>query len=114
MSRVKRGVIKAKSRRNILKAAKGYRFGRSTKKAAATEAIHHAGAYAFKHRKLKKRTNRGLWQTKIGASSKAEGISYSKFIGEMKKKGYGLDRKVLAHLAEHRPETFARVLKSVA
>ncbi len=114
MSRVKRGVIKNKRRRNVLKAAKGYRFGRSTKEAAAKDALRHAGKYAFRDRKAKKRTNRGLWQTKISASSKAEGMSYSKMIGAVKKKGYGLDRKSLAYLAQHKPETFSRVVKTLA
>jgi large subunit ribosomal protein L20 len=114
MSRVKRGVIKNKRRRNVLKAAKGFRFGRSTKEAAAKEALHHAGKYAFRDRKMKKRTNRGLWQTKISASSKAEGMSYSKMISAVKVKGYELDRKSLAYLAEKKPETFSRVMKTLA
>ncbi|MBP6884445.1 MAG: 50S ribosomal protein L20 [Candidatus Pacebacteria bacterium] len=114
MSRVKRGVIKNKRRRNVLKAAKGFRFGRSTKEAAAKDALKHAGAYAFKHRKLKKRENRGLWQTKIASAAIASGTSFSKTMGAMKKKNYALDRKVLAYLAEHKPETMTRVLKTLA
>ncbi len=114
MTRVKRGVIKMKRRRNVLKAAKGYRFGRSTKEAAAKEAIRHANKYAFVHRKQKKRTNRGLWQTKIAASAKEHGTSFSKTMGAMKKKGYALDRKVLAYIAENKPETFGRIVKTLA
>lgn len=114
MSRVKRGVIKNKRRRNVLKAAKGFRFGRSTKEAQAKEALHHAGRYAFAHRKQKKRTNRGLWQTKIAAVAKASGTSFSKLMGAATKKNVALDRKSLAYLAEHRPETMARVMKTLA
>lgn len=114
MSRVKRGVIKNKRRRNVLKATKGMRFGRSTKEAAANEALVHAGKYAFAHRKLKKRTNRGLWQTKIAAVAKASGTSFSKLMGSATKKNVVLDRKVLAYLAEHKPETMARVIKTLA
>lgn len=113
MSRVKRGVNKLKSRRNLLSFVKGFRFGRSTKKAAATEAIHHAGNYAFAHRKQKKRTNRALWQIKIGASAKSLGLSYSNLIASSVKKGYGLDRKSLAYLAENQPQTFERVVKTL-
>ncbi len=113
MSRVKRGVIKNKRRRNVLKATKGYRFGRSTKEAAAREAIHHAGKYAFAHRKQKKRTNRGLWQTKIAAVAKQNGTSFSKLMGMATKKQIIVDRKSLAYLAEHKPETMARVLKTL-
>ncbi len=98
----------------MLKATKGYRFGRSTKEAAAKEAIKHAGKYAFAHRKMKKRVNRGLWQTKISAVAKDNGTSFSKIMGAMGKKKYALDRKVLAYLAEHKPETMARVMKTLA
>jgi large subunit ribosomal protein L20 len=114
MSRVKRGVIKNKRRRNVLKAAKGFRFGRSTKEAQAREALHHAGKYAFAHRKMKKRVNRGLWQTKIAAVAKANGTSFSKMMGAATKAKVGLDRKSLAYLAEHKPETMARVMKTLA
>lgn len=103
-----------KRRRNVLKAAKGFRFGRSTKEAAAKEALLHAGKYAFRDRKAKKRSNRGLWQIKVSAAAKAEGTSFSKLMGEMKKKNYALDRKVLAYIAEHKPETMTRVIKTLA
>ena len=98
----------------MLKAAKGFRFGRSTKEAQAKEALHHAGKYAFAHRKLKKRTNRGLWQTKIAAVAKQNGTSFSKMMGSATKKNIALDRKSLAYLAEHKPETMARVMKALA
>ncbi len=114
MSRVKRGVIKMKRRRNVLAATKGYRFGRSTKEAAAKEAIRHANKYAFVHRKLKKRVNRGVWQIKIGAVAKENGTSFSKLMGTIKKKGIVIDRKSLAYLAENKPETMARFMKTLA
>lgn len=114
MSRVKRGVIKNKRRRNVLKATKGMRFGRSTKEAQAREALHHAGKYAFAHRKMKKRVNRGLWQVKISAVAKANGTSFSKLMGVMTKKKITLDRKSLAYLAEHQSEAMARVMKQLA
>ena len=103
-----------KRRRNILSQTKGYRFGRSTKEAAAKEAIRHAGKYSFAHRKMKKRVNRGVWQIKIGAMAKENGTSFSKFIAAVKTKGYSLDRKSLAYLAEHKPETMARLFKTIA
>ena len=114
MSRVKRGVIKMKRRRNILAQTKGFRFGRSTKEAAAKEAIKKAGSYAFAHRKLKKRVIRGVWQIKIGAMAKANGTSFSKLINTIKTKGITLDRKSLAYLAEHKPESMARLMKTLA
>lgn len=113
MSRVKRGVIKQKRRRNTLAKVKGYRHGRSTKEAQARDAIRHAGAYAFAHRRDKKGDMRGLFQVKINALTNSTGLSYSKFMGSLKKKGIALDRKILADLAENKPETFDRVLKAL-
>jgi large subunit ribosomal protein L20 len=113
MTRVKGGVHALKTRRNVLRAAKGYRFRRSTNEKAAYEALMHAGAYAFAHRRYKKGDARRLWNVKINAALRPLGFSYSKFIGAMKKKGMTLDRKILATLAEKQPETFARVVAQV-
>lgn len=113
MSRVKRGVIKNKRRKNTLSQTKGYRFGRKSKEAAARDAIRHAGAYAFAHRRDKKNEMRKLWNTKINAGSRAFGISYSKLIDSLKKKGTTIDRKILASIAERHPETFERLIKSL-
>lgn len=113
MTRVKRGVIALKRRRKVLKAAKGFRWGRHSKERLAREALLHAGFHAFAGRKLKKRVNRRLWQTKISASAKANETSYSKFIGAMRKKNIVLDRKVLSQIAEHYPKAFAEILRAV-
>jgi large subunit ribosomal protein L20 len=113
MTRVKKGVNALKSRRNILKQTKGYRFGRSSKERQANEAIVHAGRYAFAHRKDKKNDMRQLWNVRISSLLKAEGTSYSKFIGGLKKADIKLDRKVLSILAAENPETFKKVLAKV-
>lgn len=113
MTRVKRGTTSLKRRRSVLKAVKGYRFGRSTKERQAKEATLHAGVYAFAHRKDKKADFRRLWQIKINAAVRPFGISYSKFIDKLKKKNISLDRKVLADLAEHNQPAFERVVKEV-
>lgn len=113
MSRVKRGVTKLKRRRNILSQVKGYRFGRSTKERVAKEAIAHAGNSAFKHRRAKKREFRQLWTLRINAASRTAGLSYSKLIGELKKKSIGLDRKSLSALAKDHPEVFERLADQV-
>jgi large subunit ribosomal protein L20 len=113
MSRVKRGVTKLKRRRNVLAQVKGYRFGRSTKERAAKEAIAHAGRYAFRDRRTKKRLARNLWTLRINAAARPLGFSYSKFIGALKKSNILLDRKSLSALAKDYPETFDRVVQSV-
>ena len=113
MTRVKKATNALKNRRRILKAAKGFRFRRSTNEAAANEALLHAGAYAFAHRRDKKGDFRRLWNVKINAALRPLGFSYSKFIGAAKKKNIALDRKILAHLAEFKPETFKKVVDLV-
>jgi large subunit ribosomal protein L20 len=113
MTRVKRGTIKSKRRSNILSQVKGYRFGRSTKKSMAREAIAHAGAHAFNHRKDKKTDRRRLWQTRINAAVRALGMTYSRFIEALTKKNIEVDRKILASMAEHNPESFERVFNQV-
>ncbi len=113
MPRVKRGTIANKRRKNTLKQVKGYRFGRSKKEAQAREAIRHAGAHAFAHRKDKKSDRRKLWNVKINARVREHGLSYSKFIGALKKANIAIDRKILADLAENNPKTFANVVEKI-
>ena len=113
MTRVKKGVHALKRRRSILKQTKGMRHGRSTKERQAKEALLHAGNYSFAHRKDKKSHNRKLWNIKINALSRELGLSYSKLINALKKKGVLLDRKILSDLAENHPSVFAKVLESL-
>ncbi len=116
MSRVKGGKTSAKTRRNVLKMVKGYRFGRSTKERQAREAIAHAGKYAFAHRRDKKNDFRRLWNVRInaGLDEVSQTLSYSKFIGALKKQNILINRKMLSLLAEKSPETFSRIAKKVS
>ncbi len=113
MTRVKKGVNALKSRKNILSKVKGYRHGRGTKERQANEAIFHAGTYSFAHRKDKKGDFRRLWNVRMSAILKENGLSYSKFIPMLKKANVALDRKILAGLAEHNPETFKKIIELV-
>jgi len=113
MTRIKRGTIKHKRRKNILKQTKGFRHGRSSKLVQAKDALKHAGNYSFAHRKDKKADARKLWTVRINASTRPLGISYSKFIDGLKKKNIMIDRKILSDLAQNNPETFARIVKSI-
>ena len=113
MTRVKRGTTQLKSRRNILKQVKGYRFGRSKKERQANEAIAHAGTYAFAHRRDKKNDFRKMWNTRISAALIPHEMSYSKFIGALKKANITLDRKVLSEMARISPVAFAAVVAKV-
>ncbi len=113
MTRVKKGVNALKTRRNILKQVKGFRFSRSKKEKAAYEALVHAGTYAFAHRRDKKTDFRQLWQIRISAALAEHNISYSKFIGALKKAKVELNRKMLAQIATESPKAFEEIVKKV-
>ncbi|MEW6218210.1 MAG: 50S ribosomal protein L20 [Thermodesulfobacteriota bacterium] len=109
MPRVKRG-FKARQRRNkVLKLAKGYRGGRSRLYRTATETVDRALVYAYRDRRQRKRDFRRLWIVRIGAGAALHGLSYSRFMGGLKKANVELDRKVLAHLALVDPASFGQL-----
>lgn len=113
MPRVKRGKIANKRRKNLLKYTKGFKWSRKTHYRAAKTAIIHAWTKAYHDRKKKKGDFRTLWQIKIGAACKEQGISYSKFMGAIKKANIELDRKILADIAENNPEVFSKIVDSI-
>lgn len=113
MARVKRGKIAHKKRERVLKYAKGFRWGRKSKERAAKEALLHAWTHAFRGRKEKKRVYRALWNVKINAAVRAEGLTYGKFINALKKKNVKIDRKILAELAEKEPAVFKQIVDLV-
>lgn len=113
MPRVKRGMIHSKNRRNILKQAKGYRWGRNNLIKLAKTAVTKAGAYALRDRRVKKRSARVLWQIKLNAAVRAHGLSYSKFIAQLKTAKIELDRKVLSQIAQQEPAVFAKIVEKV-
>lgn len=110
MPRVKRGKTHLKRRKNIMAQTKGYMWGRKSKLKLAKTAILKAGKNAYRDRRLKKRNMRGLWQTRINAAVRPEGLSYSRFIGALKKAGIILDRKILAEIAMKNPEAFKAIV----
>lgn len=113
MTRIKGGVLHAKRRRGILKHTKGFRWGRKSKIKVAKVAKMKAGQHAFNSRKVKKRTNRALWNVRINAAVRPLDLSYSKLIGLLKKNKITLDRKVLSQLADQYPAVFAKIVESV-
>lgn len=110
MPRVKRGTQHTKRRRNLLKRVKGFSWGRKSKIRLARPAMLKAGVYAFRDRRAKKRSFRNLWTLKINAAVHEMGLTYSKVIDMLKKANIGLDRKVLAQIAEHHPAMFTKVV----
>ena len=113
MARVRRG-FKARQRRNkVLKLAKGFHFDRRTKYKHAAETVRRAMAYAYKSRRLLKRDMRKLWIIRINASTRALGMSYSKFMNTLKTKNIQINRKMLSELAIRQPEAFKSLFDSL-
>jgi large subunit ribosomal protein L20 len=113
MTRVKRGKSARKRRRYLLKYAKGFRWGRKSKYRLAKEAMFHAWTHAYRGRKEKKRNFRQLWQMQINALCRQHGLSYSKFIHALKIKKIELNRKILAQLAQKKPEIFEKIINEI-
>ncbi|MDE0932446.1 MAG: 50S ribosomal protein L20 [Novosphingopyxis baekryungensis] len=111
MARVKRGVTTRAKHKRTLKAAKGYYGRRKNTIRIAKQAVEKAGQYAYRDRKVKKRTFRGLWIQRINAAVRVEGITYSQFMHGLKLTGIELDRKVLADLAMNEAEAFGVIVK---
>ena len=112
MPRAKGGAKTRQRRKKILKKAKGYFGGRRKLYRPAAETVLRAGAFAYRHRKLKKRERRALWIARINAACREAGLSYSRFITALKKAGVLLDRKVLAEIAVSDPATFAKLTET--
>jgi len=113
MSRVKRAVQARKHRKNIIKHAKGFSYGRKSHFKLAKDALRHAWSYAYRDRKAKKRTFRNLWNIQINALARQNGITYSRLIDGLKKNKIELDRKVLSELANQYPEVFIKIVEEV-
>jgi len=110
MTRVKRGKIAHKKREKVLKYTKGFKWGRKSKERAAKEALLHAWSHAFRGRKENKRNYRALWQVRINAGARANGITYSKLIAGLKIAKVEIDRKVLADIAKNEPKVFEKIV----
>lgn len=113
MTRVKRGKTATKKREKLLRHTKGFKWGRKSKERQAKEALLHAWSHAYRDRKKKKRENRKLWQTKINAAARIQGLTYSQFLAGLKKKKIEIDRKILAELAEKKPKVFEKIVAEV-
>ena len=110
MARVKRGVTTRAKHKNILEQAKGYRGRRKNTIRVARQAVEKAGQYAYRDRKVKKRSFRALWIQRINAAVRMEGLTYGVFMHGLKLAGVELDRKVLADIAMHEEAAFSAII----
>lgn len=113
MPRVKRGMTSRQKHKSLLKHTKGFRHGRKNLVRMARQADLKAGQYAYRDRRVKKRTFRQLWIIQINAACRLNDMKYSTFIKGLKDKKIELDRKVLADIAENEPEEFKKLVEKV-
>jgi LSU ribosomal protein L20P len=106
MARVKRGTTAHARHKKVTDKAKGYYGRRKNVFRVAVQAVEKAGQYAYRDRKVRKRTFRGLWIQRINAGVREHGLTYSQFMNGLKKAGIELDRKVLSDLAISEPTSF--------
>ena len=113
MPRSVNAVASRARRKKVLKQAKGFFGRRKNVWTVAKNAVEKAMQYAYRGRKEKKRSFRGLWITRINAGTREHGMSYSQFMGALKKNNIELNIKVLADLAMNHPEAFKAVVDQV-
>ena len=111
MARVKRGVAAHARHKKVLKLAKGYRGRAKDAFRVGIEKVDKGLQYAYRDRRAKKRTFRGLWIQRINAAVREHGLTYSRFISGLARAGIEIDRKVLADLAVHEPEAFKALVE---
>ena len=109
MARVKRGNVARKRRNKILRLAKGFRGGNGTLFRTANQRVMKALCNAYRDRRWRKRDFRRLWIARINAAARLNGLSYSKFMGSLKKADIKINRKMLAQLAVTDPKTFTNI-----
>lgn len=111
--RVKRGKLKRRKHKKVLKAAKGYRLSYSKLYRRAKEAVLHAGQYSYNDRRKRGNQFRRLWIQRINGALNQYNLSYNKFINLLKKSKIELNRKMLSELAIKEPNTFKAVVEKV-
>ncbi len=113
MPRSVNAVASRARRKKVLKLAKGNFGSRGNVWTVAKNTVEKGLTYAYAHRQIKKRTYRSLWITRINAAVRAQGMTYSQFMGKVNAAGIVINRKVLADLAMNEPQAFAAVVKSI-
>jgi len=113
MARVKRGVTSHAKHKKVLEQAKGFYGRRKNTIRTAKAAVDKAGQYAYRDRKVRKRSFRALWIQRINAAARLEGLTYSRFIHGLEQAGIDMDRKVLADIAGADPAAFKAIAAKV-
>lgn len=111
--RVKRGNVARNRRKKVLKLAKGFRASTSKLFRPARQAVLNALRHSYKDRRLKKREFRSLWIARTSAAVLANGLTYSVFMGQLKKNNVEINRKMLSEIAISNPDVFTKIVAFV-
>ncbi len=111
MPRAKRGFKARRRRKKILKLAKGFTGGRRRQYRQARETVEKGLVYAYRDRRVRKRMFRRLWNVRINAAARQNGLSYSRLIHGLSQANIAIDRKILAAIAVHDPQAFTAVVE---
>ena len=111
MTRVRNGVVTKQRHKKVLKEARGYFGSKHREFKSAKEQLMHAGQYAYRDRRQKKREFRKLWIVRINAACRENEISYSRFIEGLNKAGLDINRKMLSEIAINDPKAFSELVK---
>jgi len=111
MARVKRGVTTHARHKKVIKLARGYRGRGNSSYRVALERVEKALQYAYRDRRVKKRSFRSLWIQRINAGAREHGLTYSQFMNGLSRAGIEIDRKVLSDLAVREPDAFKALVE---
>ena len=109
--RVRAGKARHRSKKRLFKEAKGNFLGRRKLLRSMKETVLRARAFAWIHRRLKKREYRAFWITRLSAACGPRGLNYSTFIRGLTLAGIELNRKTLSELAIHEPAIFDEIVE---
>lgn len=109
MPRVKRGVTARKRHKKLLRQSSGFRGRRNNVYRVAKQAVMRAGQYAYRDRRRRKRDFRALWIARVNAAARLRGMTYSQFMGGLRRAGVEINRKILADLAVASDTAFAEL-----
>ena len=106
MTRVKRGIVKNRRHKKVLKEARGYTGSKSRTFKSAKQQVMKSLSYSYRDRKNNKRNFRRLWITRINAAARLNGLSYNEFINGLRKASVEINRKMLSEIAVSDPDAF--------
>lgn len=109
MVRARSGVTVTRGRKRLLRLTKGFRLSRHNLFRQSVVTLIRARVYAFRDRRVRKREFRRLWIARISAACRMRGLRYSQLIAGLNRAMVILDRKTLADVAIHDPDTFTRI-----